>query len=84
MFARAAAIAHRCAEHTIPHIGKASALLELRGICRGENPGELRKLAAPCVDPPLNSNRNHEIFRGETKRSAASRCFKLGKRWTAF
>ena len=42
----------------------------------GDNLEQLRKLPAACVDlvyidPPLNSNRNYEVFWGETKEKRA-------------
>ena len=51
---------------------KASALLDTRVIYCGDNLDQLRKLPDGCVDliyidPPLNSNRNYEVFWGETK-----------------
>jgi DNA modification methylase len=51
---------------------KASALLDTRVIYCGDNLDQLRKLPEACVDliyidPPFNSNRNYEVFWGETK-----------------
>lgn len=55
---------------------KASSLLDTRVICCGDNLDQLRKLPAACVDlifidPPFNSNRNYEVFWGETKEKRA-------------
>jgi adenine-specific DNA-methyltransferase len=59
---------------------KASALIDTRVIYCGDNLDQLRKLPDGCVDliyidPPFNSNRNYEVFWGETKekRSFADR-----------
>jgi DNA modification methylase len=51
---------------------KPSALLDTRVIYCGDNLDQLRKLPDGCVDliyidPPFNSNRNYEVFWGETK-----------------
>jgi site-specific DNA-methyltransferase (adenine-specific) len=51
---------------------KPSALLDTRVIYCGDNIDQLRKLPDGCVDliyidPPFNSNRNYEVFWGETK-----------------
>ena len=51
---------------------KPSALVDTRVIYCGNNLDQLRKLPAACVDliyidPPFNSNRNYEVFWGETK-----------------
>jgi len=51
---------------------KPSALLDTRVIYCGDNFDQLRKLPDGCVDliyidPPFNSNRNYEVFWGETK-----------------
>src|SRR5713226_8518213 len=51
---------------------KASALLDTRAIYCGDNLEQLKKLPDGCVDlvyidPPFNSNRNYEVFWGETK-----------------
>ena len=51
---------------------KASALIDTRVIYCGDNLDQLRKLPEACVDliyidPPFNSNRNYEVFWGETK-----------------
>ena len=59
---------------------KTSALIDTRVIYCGDNLDQLRKLPEGCVDliyinPPFNSNRNYEVFWGETKekRSFADR-----------
>ncbi|HEX7515715.1 MAG TPA: DNA methyltransferase [Chthoniobacterales bacterium] len=59
---------------------KASALVDTRVIYCGDNLEQLCKLPEACVDliyidPPFNSNRNYEVFWGETKekRSFADR-----------
>ena len=59
---------------------KPPALLDTRVIYCGDNLDQLRKLPETCVDlvyidPPFNSNRNYEVFWGETKekRSFADR-----------
>ena len=51
---------------------KPSALVDTRVIYCGDNLDQLRKLPDGCVDliyidPPFNSNRNYEVFWGETK-----------------
>jgi len=51
---------------------KPSNLLDTRVIYCGDNLDQLKKLPAACVDliyidPPFNSNRNYEVFWGETK-----------------
>ena len=52
--------------------GKPSAMVDTRVIYCGDNLEQLRKLPDACVDliyidPPFNSNRNYEVFWGETK-----------------
>jgi DNA modification methylase len=52
--------------------GRPSALLDTRVIYCGDNLEQLAKLPDRCVDliyidPPFNSNRNYEVFWGETK-----------------
>src|ERR1051325_6730986 len=49
-----------------------SALVDTRVIYCGDNLEQLKKLPDACVDlsyidPPFNSNRNYEVFWGETK-----------------
>ena len=60
--------------------GKPSSLLDTRVVYCGDNLEQLAKLPDACVDliyidPPFNSNRNYEVFWGETKekRSFANR-----------
>ena len=58
------------------HHGKPSALLDTRVIYCGDNLEQLAKLPPACVDliyidPPFNSNRNYEVFWGETKEKRA-------------
>jgi hypothetical protein len=55
---------------------KPSALLDTRVIYCGDNLEQLAKLPDACVDliyidPPFNSNRNYEVFWGETKEKRA-------------
>jgi DNA modification methylase len=59
---------------------KSSGVIDTRVIYCGDNLDQLRKLPEACVDliyidPPFNSNRNYEVFWGETKekRSFADR-----------
>jgi tRNA1(Val) A37 N6-methylase TrmN6 len=52
--------------------GRRSALVDTRVVFCGDNLDQLRKLPDACVDlvyidPPFNSNRNYEVFWGETK-----------------
>ncbi|MGD0784776.1 MAG: DNA methyltransferase [Sedimentisphaerales bacterium] len=52
--------------------GKPSSLVDTRVIYCGDNLEQLKKLPENCVDliyidPPFNSNRNYEVFWGETK-----------------
>lgn len=59
-----------------PAPAKPSALLDTRLIYCGDNLEQLRKLPDRCVDliyidPPFNSNRNYEVFWGETKEKRA-------------
>jgi 16S rRNA G966 N2-methylase RsmD len=60
---------------TVSH-AKPSALLDTRVIYCGDNLEQLQKLPPACVDliyidPPFNSNRNYEVFWGETKEKRA-------------
>lgn len=53
-------------------MAKPSALVDTRVIYCGDNLDQLRNLPDACVDliyidPPFNSNRNYEVFWGETK-----------------
>src|SRR3954466_8029879 len=55
---------------------KPSTLIDTRVIYCGDNLDQLRKLPEACVDliyidPPFNSNRNYEVFWGETKEKRA-------------
>jgi len=55
---------------------KPSSLVDTRTAYCGDNLDQLRKLPDACVDliyidPPFNSNRNYEIFWGETKEKRA-------------
>src|SRR5665811_332668 len=55
---------------------KPSALVDTRVIYCGDNLEQLAKLPDACVDliyidPPFNSNRNYEVFWGETKEKRA-------------
>ena len=55
---------------------KPSALLDTRVIYCGDNLEQLAKLPDACVDliyidPPFNSNRNYEVFWGETREKRA-------------
>ena len=56
--------------------GKPSRLVDTRVVHCGDNIDQLRKLPPACVDliyidPPFNSNRNYEVFWGETKEKRA-------------
>jgi DNA modification methylase len=56
--------------------GKPSPLVDTRVIYCGDNLDQLAKLPDRCVDliyidPPFNSNRNYEVFWGETKEKRA-------------
>ena len=55
---------------------KPSSLVDTRVVYCGDNLDQLQKLPAQCVDliyidPPFNSNRNYEVFWGETKEKRA-------------
>ena len=55
-----------------PSAAKPSALVDTRVIWCGDCLEQLKKLPDACVDliyidPPFNSNRNYEVFWGETK-----------------
>jgi len=59
-----------------PPAGKPSALLDTRVVYCGDCLEQLRNLPDRCVDliyidPPFNSNRNYEVFWGETKEKRA-------------
>ena len=56
--------------------GRPSSLVDTRIVYCGDNIDQLRKLPDGCVDliyidPPFNSNRNYEVFWGETKEKRA-------------
>ena len=56
--------------------GRPSPLLDTRVIYCGDNLEQLAKLPDACVDliyidPPFNSNRNYEVFWGETRERRA-------------
>ena len=64
-------------EKATPAPSKPSALVDTRVIYCGDNLEQLKKLPDTCVDliyidPPFNSNRNHEVFWGETRGRSAS------------
>jgi len=64
------------AEARAPAPAKPSALVDTRVIYCGDNLEQLKKLPDACVDliyidPPFNSNRNYEVFWGETKEKRA-------------
>jgi DNA modification methylase len=59
-----------------PSSRKFSSLLDTRVIYCGDNLEQLKKLPDACIDliyidPPFNSNRNYEVFWGETKEKRA-------------
>jgi DNA modification methylase len=56
--------------------GRPSTLVDTRVVYCGDNLEQLKKLPDGCVDliyidPPFNSNRNYEVFWGETKEKRA-------------
>jgi DNA modification methylase len=56
--------------------GKSSSLLDTCVVYCGDNLEQLAKLPDACVDliyidPPFDSNRNYEVFWGETKEKRA-------------
>ncbi len=56
--------------------GRPSVFVDTRVVYCGDNLEQLRKLPDACVDlvyidPPFNSNRNYEVFWGETKEKRA-------------
>ena len=74
--ARAAGRAHTAAGSQSRPTARPSSLLDTRVIYCGDNLEQLRKLPDACVDliyidPPFNSNRNYEVFWGETKEKRA-------------
>jgi DNA methylase len=59
-----------------PVAARPSASLDTRVVYCGDNLEQLKKLPDACVDliyidPPFNSNRNYEVFWGETKEKRA-------------
>ena len=59
-----------------PRRHRSSSLVDTRVVYCGDNLEHLRKLPDRCVDliyidPPFNSNRNYEVFWGETKEKRA-------------
>jgi hypothetical protein len=55
---------------------KPSSLVDTRVVYCGDNLEQLKKLPDACIDliyidPPFNSNRNYEVFWGETKEKRA-------------
>ncbi|MBE0541062.1 MAG: site-specific DNA-methyltransferase [Verrucomicrobia bacterium] len=73
---RAAASPTDSGAHGVTRPTKPSALLDTRVIYCGDNLEQLQKLPDACVDliyidPPFNSNRNYEVFWGETKEKRA-------------
>ena len=59
-----------------PPAGRPSSLIDTRIIYCGDCLDQLHKLPDACVDliyidPPFNSNRNYEVFWGETKEKRA-------------
>jgi DNA modification methylase len=57
-------------------MSKPSSLIDTRVIYCGDNLEQLKKLPDSCIDliyidPPFNSNRNYEVFWGETKEKRA-------------
>ncbi|MCU0771580.1 MAG: restriction endonuclease [Verrucomicrobia bacterium] len=68
----------RLREEPPPYVtaGRPSALVDTRVVYCGDNLEQLQKLPDACVDliyidPPFNSNRNYEVFWGETKEKRA-------------
>jgi len=58
------------------HKGRPSPLVDTRVIYCGDNLEQLKKLPDACIDliyidPPFNSNRNYEVFWGETREKRA-------------
>jgi DNA modification methylase len=59
-----------------PKPGRPSSLIDTRVVYCGDNLEQLAKLPDACIDliyidPPFNSNRNYEVFWGETKEKRA-------------
>ncbi|MCC6284933.1 MAG: restriction endonuclease [Phycisphaerales bacterium] len=64
--------AKRAGPSASPGPGRPSSLIDTRVIYCGDNLEQLARLPDACVDliyidPPFNSNRNYEVFWGETK-----------------
>jgi 16S rRNA G966 N2-methylase RsmD len=64
------------AEKSGTRVTRPAALVDTRVIYCGDNLEQLKKLPDACVDliyidPPFNSNRNYEVFWGETKEKRA-------------
>jgi DNA methylase len=62
--------------HGVTRPTKPSSLVDTRVIYCGDNLEQLKKLPDACVvliyiDPPFNSNRNYEVFWGETSEKRA-------------
>lgn len=60
--------------------GRPSAVVDTRVVYCGDNLEQLKRLPEGCVDliyidPPFNSNRNYEVFWGETKEKRADAFF---------
>ncbi|MBN1392805.1 MAG: hypothetical protein JW947_08395, partial [Sedimentisphaerales bacterium] len=71
MAKKKAAKSKKASAKAIP-AGKPSSLIDTRVIFCGDNLDQLKKFPPECVDliyidPPFNSNRNYEVFWGETK-----------------
>jgi len=61
--------------------GRPSSLVDTRVIYCGDNLDQLKKFPDGCIDliyidPPFNSNRNYEVFWGETKKHEGKNQFK--------
>jgi DNA modification methylase len=74
--AHATTQAARLKEDAPKPTGRPSSLVDTRVIYCGDNLEQLKKLPDACVDliyidPPFNSNRNYEVFWGETKEKRA-------------
>ena len=68
--------AARLKEEAPKPAGRPSALVDTRVVYCGDNLEQLKKLPDACVDliyidPPFNSNRNYEVFWGESKEKRA-------------
>lgn len=73
---KAAVGAGRSKPATSRRSGRPSSLVDTRVVYCGDCLDQLRKLPGACVDliyidPPFNSNRNYEVFWGETKETRA-------------